>query len=231
MSQQQDQKGANLAGLRSLQLLVSSGEPLTLSLLRQLDRVLPAETGILNLYGSTEVAADCTSCDARDWLHWREAEESGRLSPIMTGHLPGEGPFTASHLAEHSHTTDPGSRSSAAGAAAGGSSSVVAQAEGAGQVPVGWPIDNTAVFIAAPLHWEEGERSAGEAKSACSVGGFDIIKAQGALGEVCVAGVGVADGYHWCESAKYNGLCMHSIHNISRAASLTCTYNSFSYSF
>jgi amino acid adenylation domain-containing protein len=45
--------------LRALRWLVSSGEALPLELARRLRRALP-ECGILNLYGSTEVAADVT---------------------------------------------------------------------------------------------------------------------------------------------------------------------------
>ena len=43
------------AGLLALEVLVSSGEPLALPLLQQLDALLPEHTAILNLYGSAEV--------------------------------------------------------------------------------------------------------------------------------------------------------------------------------
>ena len=45
------------AGLK-LRVLVSSGEPLSQYLLSQLWAALPQETSVLNIYGSTEVAAD-----------------------------------------------------------------------------------------------------------------------------------------------------------------------------
>ena len=43
-------------------MLVSSGEPLSERLLRQLQEVLPAHACILNIYGCTEVSADATCC-------------------------------------------------------------------------------------------------------------------------------------------------------------------------
>ena len=53
------------AGL-ALKFLVSSGEPLSQDLLAQLRGGLPRETSVLNLYGSTEVAADVTCYIAPD---------------------------------------------------------------------------------------------------------------------------------------------------------------------
>lgn len=44
----------------SLRVVVSSGEPLTLALANALLQLLPKGCQLLNLYGSTEVAADCT---------------------------------------------------------------------------------------------------------------------------------------------------------------------------
>ena len=46
--------------LSSVRLAVSSGEPLPLALLRRMQGALPAGCTMLNLYGSTEVAADAT---------------------------------------------------------------------------------------------------------------------------------------------------------------------------
>ena len=43
-------------------MLVSSGEPLSEQLLRQLQAALPARMHILNIYGCTEVSADATCC-------------------------------------------------------------------------------------------------------------------------------------------------------------------------
>lgn len=49
-------------------MAVSSGEPLPVALLARMQAVLPASVRILNLYGCTEVAADCTCLDATSWL-------------------------------------------------------------------------------------------------------------------------------------------------------------------
>lgn len=43
-------------------MLVSSGEPLSEQLLRQLQAALPAQVHILNIYGCAEVSADATCC-------------------------------------------------------------------------------------------------------------------------------------------------------------------------
>ena len=51
-----------------LKVAISSGEPLPVSVLRGMRETLPENVRILNLYGSTEVAADCTFLDAGAWL-------------------------------------------------------------------------------------------------------------------------------------------------------------------
>ena len=51
----------------TLRLAVSSGEPLVPMLLSDLQAALPEGCGIWNLYGSTEVAADCTALDCTAW--------------------------------------------------------------------------------------------------------------------------------------------------------------------
>lgn len=197
-------KGAGHAGLPRLDVLISSGEPLTLCLLRQLDRILAESALIFNIYGSTEVAADCAYFDARQWLH-NPAGCNG-VWPRASS-LPEEGPL-ACHNKWHDLLGGPrpnlspiadsdsilGRAASAAGSSA--SSSRAASGEDSEQVPVGWPINNMAVFTAAPLHGEKAKQPAKGALSTCSIGGFDIL-APGELGEVCVAGVGVADGYRW----------------------------------
>lgn len=47
----------------SLRVVVSSGEPLTVALAQTLPPLLPPGCRLLNLYGSTEVSADCTCFD------------------------------------------------------------------------------------------------------------------------------------------------------------------------
>ena len=49
-----------LDGKLSLRLLISSGEPLSSALAQSLKQSLPDSCRLLNLYGSTEAAADCT---------------------------------------------------------------------------------------------------------------------------------------------------------------------------
>ena len=60
-----------------------------------------------------------------------------------------------------------------------------------GPLPVGTPLDNTAVFI-PPLHDDGGDSPAAQA----SDGPSDLeIAEHGSVGEVCIAGACVAAGY------------------------------------
>lgn len=61
------QQDSSTASLLRLRLAVSSGEPLPPSLLADMQQLLPPGCRILNLYGSTEVAADCTAFDCTLW--------------------------------------------------------------------------------------------------------------------------------------------------------------------
>ena len=47
----------------ALKVLISSGEPLTVALAQALRQCLPDSCSLLNLYGCTELAADCTCFD------------------------------------------------------------------------------------------------------------------------------------------------------------------------
>ena len=49
-------------------MAVSSGDALPVALLCSMREALPPHAHILNLYGCTEVAADCTCLDAGEWL-------------------------------------------------------------------------------------------------------------------------------------------------------------------
>ena len=164
------------AGLPALRVLVSSGEPLPLSLLRQLDALLPEPATILNLYGSTECAADVTWLDARRWLQQQDAAQQ-HAQPGVHAEQPDQ-------AAANSAGTS--SKATASEAVQQGSQAVPEQG-----VPVGQPIDNMAVFIAQPLR-EDMPSSAADV--ACRSEGCTLLR-RGALGEVCVAGVGVAEGY------------------------------------
>ncbi|DBA85609.1 TPA: hypothetical protein ACH3X1_005188 [Trebouxia sp. C0004] len=55
--------GAMAEDKLALRVLISSGEPLTLALAQVLRLCLPASCTLLNLYGCTELAADCTCFD------------------------------------------------------------------------------------------------------------------------------------------------------------------------
>ncbi|KAK9909180.1 hypothetical protein WJX75_008334 [Coccomyxa subellipsoidea] len=60
--------------------------------------------------------------------------------------------------------------------------------------PVGWPLDNMGVFIAAPIG-EAGERSIdGSTPSAACMSAADVL-GRGQVGEVCVLGAGLCTGY------------------------------------
>lgn len=127
-----------------LRLAVSSGEPLPPALLAELRELLPAGCRILNLYGSTEVAADCTAFDA---TAWQPADGSG-----------GE------------------------------------------RVPVGTPIAGTLIAVlASPAGGADGGQAAaagGTAAGGTAAGACErAVLPLGSVGEVAVAGVGLADGY------------------------------------
>ncbi len=144
----------------------------------QLDALLPEQAAILNLYGSTECAADATWLDARQWL---------RQQGACPQHAqPGGAAEQPAHDQAAAGAAGSSSQGGASGALAQGSQAAAEQG-----VPVGRPIDNTAVFIAQPLR--EVLRSSA-ADVACRLGDCTLLL-RGALGEVCVAGIGVAEGY------------------------------------
>lgn len=72
------------------------------------------------------------------------------------------------------------------------------QGQGGGQqalhqylVPAGTPLTNMAVFISDPLQWGGAGSGAGSGGAVCQVTPLD----HGQVGEVCVAGAGLAEGY------------------------------------
>lgn len=163
----------------TLRLLVSSGEPLPLRLLRGLQASLPQHATVLNLYGSTETAADCTCCNATDWLQ----VNASRLTP------PAATSSTCSPATERFAFQPEGEVSEQ------GSSGVAS--EHGEHVPVGWPLDNMAVFIAVPM----GEGHEDDSRSGNGAGGCmkasDVLD-WGSVGEVCVMGAGICAGYLRC---------------------------------
>jgi len=56
-------KGVTAKNKLALRVLISSGEPLTVALAQALRQCLPDSCSLLNLYGCTELAADCTCLD------------------------------------------------------------------------------------------------------------------------------------------------------------------------
>lgn len=126
-----------------LRLAVSSGEALAPELLSELQQLLPAGCRILNLYGSTEVAADCTAFDCTTWR-----------PPLIDG---GQQP------------------------------------PGAARVPVGQPIGGTLVAVLAAPAADEADSSPSSGNSAA--GEQRAVLPVGSVGEVALAGAGLAAGY------------------------------------
>lgn len=170
--------------------MVSSGEPLSPRLLRRLTVSLPRGARVLNYYGSTEVAGDCACFDATAWHPpggWAGLGSACCAAGFMVAEPqvlegapsdPAEGSGLKSHVAGF-HALDP--------------------AEGLGcgsQVPVGTPIDGTTIFIARLAGCSAEGRPAKQGRS----GGLGFPAAAGEVGEVCVAGAGVAAGYLRCSS-------------------------------
>jgi non-ribosomal peptide synthetase component F len=120
-----------------LRVAVSSGEPLPAGLLEQLQQLLPLGCHIWNLYGSTEVAADCTAFDCTKWR-------------------PQAGQYAVQ------------------------------------QVPVGHPISCTLLAVLAQAG---PEQAADSAATDAAVAGQRALLPLGQVGEVAVAGAGLAAGY------------------------------------
>ena len=128
-----------------LRLAVSSGEVLPPELLAELQQLLPAGCRILNLYGSTEVAADCTAFDATSWHPPRMHDSDSQQLPAVA------------------------------------------------RVPVGQPISGTLVAVlTAPAPHDDG---ASGAASSTPAGEQRAVVTAGKVGEVAVAGTGLAAGY------------------------------------
>ncbi|EIE25078.1 acetyl-CoA synthetase-like protein [Coccomyxa subellipsoidea C-169] len=209
----------------SLRLLVSSGEPLPAQLLRRLQAFLPPHAVILNLYGSTETAADCTCCDATAWLRRNASAAPGAATPSVTllsvqlctaedqshGNLAissakGGPPALQSSFKSAGdalvHEPDPAGLQADSVTADRGEdgrerigeeqSSVGDAGISTETVPVGWPLDNMAVFIAAPVG--DGGGHSSEEGAVTSMSASEVLDL-GEEGEVCVVGDGLSAGY------------------------------------
>ncbi|GLI64440.1 hypothetical protein VaNZ11_007710 [Volvox africanus] len=144
--------------LSRLRLLVSSGEPLAVDLAAELSKGLPDGARLLNLYGCTEVTADCT---------WFEVEcgaaEAGPGVLQATGKAGGRKGLQQVGKEALDRDTDEGAADTAGsggGAAAAASQSTSggewvveragASAAASAWVPAGWPINDTQILIAPP---------------------------------------------------------------------------------
>lgn len=160
------QDGSTAARLR-LRLAVSSGEPLPPGLLHDMQQVLPPGCRILNLYGSTEVAADCTAFDCTAWGA-QQGQQQGRQQ--------------GQHQQQAGEEQPPAEQPS--------------QQQ---RVPVGQPISGTLVAVLAPEPTTDaaardgGQPQFGERTAAAA--GERAVLPLGSIGEVAVAGVGLAAGY------------------------------------
>ena len=201
----------------ALRLVVSSGEPLPPRLLRRLRTVLPPGATVLNLYGSTEVAGDCTCCAASSWRTAGSRPElergggredasagtarAGRASGAAANAAPCDGGEPLWKRARLEASPEAGSADPPPAGAAPVALPSSGSGQLGGQVPVGSPIDNTTVFVmrlrsgapgsAASLH--EGQAAA--PRPLAQHEGLGTPAAEGEIGEVCVAGPGLAAGY------------------------------------
>ncbi|KAL4443594.1 hypothetical protein ABPG75_011331 [Micractinium tetrahymenae] len=174
------QQQPGVAAQLRLRLAVSSGEPLTAGLLGLLQCLLPAGCAIWNLYGSTEVAADCT---AFDWTCWQPAEQPRELQAQAAGPVQPQGrqqhEAAGPAQSQEQWQPQPGQLHS-------------------GWVPAGCPISGAFVAVLGPE--PQGGPSAPEAapgepeSSRGPVSRRQAVPA-GALGEVAVGGTVVAAGY------------------------------------
>ena len=112
---------ARAAVLPCMRLLASSGEPLAAGLLQAVQALLPAGSQVVNLYGSTEVAADCTC-----WAAGPPAGPPEASAALTVRRLQYAGPSTAltgtngadEHMRADVDGADERAHAAAAGAAA-----------------------------------------------------------------------------------------------------------------
>jgi len=193
------------AGL-ALRVVASSGEALPGRLLARLRAALPPGARVLNLYGSTEVAADVTCLNASVWA-------AAGAARARTG--PDRGAGRAGSPAAATAAAAPSAASEPMYEGGGARQDPTLNLSSGPTVPAGAPIDNTTVFIArlgacgaprgggapsgavdagAPAP-QDGDGSGGRRPGRPAL----VLAALGEVGEVCVAGAGLASGYLRCE--------------------------------
>ncbi|KAL4447298.1 hypothetical protein ABPG77_007331 [Micractinium sp. CCAP 211/92] len=169
----------NIAAQLRLRLAVSSGEPLAPGLLGQLQRQLPGSCTIWNLYGSSEVAADCTAFDCTSWQPARPAGGQGRDKQQQQQQQQQHAAGSVQHN---------GQRQDQQGQQQPGHSN---------WVPVGCPIGGASVAVLGPEPEGGLEPAAGAPGPAAEE--EPVSRRQGLpagkLGEVAVGGTVVAAGY------------------------------------
>lgn len=207
-----------------LRVVVSSGEPLPRSLAEDLAAALPQGCVLLNLYGSTEVSADATCyvcsppCNPASGAQPVQHVDGGEHAAWAGPHVGQE-----DNPSRTAGTQGTGARSCGNGKDEPGTVGQLQQllpGSASGWVPAGLPIHGMAVFIAQPqakvhtasqpshmqgcgtlaggLGTHEGEQaspSRGCSRASQQTGAAVEPLALGVVGEVVVAGTGVAEGY------------------------------------
>ena len=227
---------AGAAVLPLMRLLASSGEPLAAGLLQAVQALLPAGCQVVNLYGSTEVAADCTCWAASAAARPPEASaaltgsrlQSAAPSTALTGrngaderaHAAVDGADERAHAAvdgadERAHAAAAGAatplqraaaaqltRQSPATVPRGVQQSLMDAAAavagtackpGGAVVPCGFPIRGMAVWVSPVADGSGGPVGGAGDQQLTPV---PSVLRCGQEGEVWVAGIGLARGYH-----------------------------------
>ena len=175
------QRDSSTASLLRLRLAVSSGEPLLPSLLADMQQLLPPGCRILNLYGSTEVAADCTAFDCTDWRPGQQLCEASQQ---------------AQQAAQQQQQQQQGQQQ---GQQQQGDAGPPEQPVHQPRVPVGQPVSGMLVAVLAPEPDADAALASGSQAPAQQAGGAACgeraVLPLGCIGQVAVAGAGLAAGY------------------------------------
>ncbi|GIM12369.1 hypothetical protein Vretimale_15759 [Volvox reticuliferus] len=137
--------------LGRLRLLVSSGEPLAVDLAANLSKALPDGARLLNLYGCTEVTADCTWFELERGSVLQAAGVTARGRKLQQQDV-GKKAQDCDTDEDAADTAGSGVDTTGEPAAcqSSGGGEWVAAASASAWVPAGWPIGDTQILIAAP---------------------------------------------------------------------------------